>query len=105
MRKGILFGAVTGAALFVSYVVLEDMVSGDLFDAENAEKGITPQRIVAYTAVGAVVGGAIGGVVVWLRGDRSSSGAAPQESRQVRRAPPPALDSASVLPHRGSERR
>ncbi|MGQ0766826.1 MAG: hypothetical protein ACT4OZ_14355 [Gemmatimonadota bacterium] len=107
MRRGILIGAVTGAALFVSYVVLEDMLSGDLFDVENAEKGITPQRIVGYTAVGAVVGGVMGATVVWLRGDRSASGAAPVGSgRSGRSAPAPRADSAPPLSqHREGRRR
>jgi hypothetical protein len=72
VRKGMVVGAVIGAGLLVSYVVLEDMLGGDLLEVENAENGITPQRILGYTGVGIVVGAAIGGTIGYLRRDRAA---------------------------------
>jgi hypothetical protein len=73
-------GGVIGGGLMITWLILEDMLGGELLVKDNAKNGITPTRILTHTAVGVGVGATVGGTIGYIhkrRATREGAGATP----------------------------
>jgi hypothetical protein len=74
VRRGIIMGAVIGGGLMITWLILEDMLGGELLVKDNAKDGLSPGRILTYTGIGVGVGAVVGGTIGYIyqrRGERA----------------------------------